>query len=295
MSTKACDAIPQEVFKPFIKLAAKRGQFWVDMFELCNALGLRNIEARELRSEQVDLERGIVTLNDSKQTRAYITKSANKAVDASWLIEGRKWLRANINDPMASLIVRLPTDTAQLSNLAQEYSLLDEFTEARESHYKSAIDEARAKASKSAPKGRTVDISRMVRVITILSKRIDLYGGLCGYLFPSCELKSNRATEFAPVSRQAVYRVISSIRESLEHMGRKVKEAITGVRFGLHSLRKSAVQRVASVMNDLLSASLWVGHGNGAGDIATTQRYLNKSARRMSEINDKLAAMHNGL
>ena len=35
-----------------------------------------------------------------------------------------------------------------------------------------------------------------------------------------------------------------------------------------------------------------IGHGNGDGDLATTQNYLNKSQKRLDEINDKLAEMY---
>jgi hypothetical protein len=49
------------------------------------------------------------------------------------------------------------------------------------------------------------------------------------------------------------------------------------------------VQRVAEVMGDVLAASIWVGHGNGSGDLSTTQNYLNKSQRRINEINEKLS------
>lgn len=291
--TKSVDAIPAEIQNKFLSLAKKKSQFWHDMFFVCSELGLRNIECRELSVSDVDLNKGVVTLSDSKQVRAYITKTANKAVDSSWLIEGRKWLRANIDDPMVSLIVRLPTDTAQLANLATEYDLLEQFTKARESHHSASIDEARAMASKTAPKGRVIDISRMMKVKSILSKRVEKYSELGGYLFPSCELNSNRAkgNGFAPVSRQAVYRTVTILREELESIGGMFKRALDGIRLGLHSCRKAAVQRVAEVMDDVLAASIWIGHGNGSGDLSTTQNYLNKSQRRMNEISEKLAAM----
>jgi L-aminopeptidase/D-esterase-like protein len=75
----------------------------------------------------------------------------------------------------------------------------------------------------------------------------------------------------------------------VESISNKFREALRGIRTGLHSFRKSAVQRVAEVMGDVLAASIWVGHGNGSGDLSTTQNYLNKSQRRMDEINEKLS------
>ncbi len=287
MTTRAVDAIPAELQKHFLKSAYDKAKFWGDLFTLCNELGMRNSETRELKAENVDLNKGIVILSDSKQVRAYITKTTNKLIDTQWLIEGRKWLRNHIDDPMVSIIVRLPTDTKQLANLAQEYDLLDEFNKARDSHHKASLSAARAMASKTAPKGRVIDFSRNQKVKNILTKRISKYGDFCEYLFPCCELSSNRAkgNGYTPVSRQSVYNVIKSLRSKLESMSNKFKEALKGIRTGLHSFRKSAVQRVAELMGDVLAASLWVGHA----DIAVTTAYLNKSQRRMDEINDKLA------
>ena len=283
--TLAVDAIPQEVQKAFLKEAYSINSFWGDIFTLCNELGLRNIEAREMVADNVCLKTGILTLSDSKQVRAYITKTANKAIDSEWLIEGRKWLRNHIDDPMVSIIVRLPTDTKQLANLAQEYDLLDDFNKARDSHHKASLSAARAMASKTAPKGRVIDFSRNQKVKNILSKRVAKYGEICEYLFPVNELGSNRANKFEPVSRQTVNRTIAAVREKVESISNKFRQALKGIRTGLHSFRKTAVQRVAEVMGDVLAASIWVGHA----DIAVTTAYLNKSQRRMDEINDKLA------
>lgn len=293
MTTRAVDAVPAEVQKQFLKSAYDKAKFWGDMFTLCNELGLRNIEARQLKAENVDLNRGIVTLSDSKQVRAYITKTTNKVIDAQWLTCGRKWLRTNINDPMASVIAALPTDTKQLANLAAEYDLTEDYEKARLAHYEGVKAEAKAKAQKTAPKGREIDFSRNQKVKNILTKRISKYGDFCEYLFPCCELSSNRAkgNGYTPVSRQSVYNVIKSLRAKLESMSNKFKEALKGIRTGLHSFRKSAVQRVAEVMGDVLAASIWVGHGNGSGDLSTTQNYLNKSQKRMDEINERLANM----
>lgn len=290
--TKAVDAVPVKLQAQFIKLMSDKAKFWGDMMTLCSEFGLRNIECRELRADHVDLNKGILTLSDSKQVRAYITKQANKIVDDQWLKDGRKWLRNNVDDSNISLIVRIAHDTKGLENLADEYDLLEEFRIARESHYKANIDPARAVASKTAPKGRVIDFSRMDKAKRILKARIEQYGELCGWLFPRCELKSNRATGYEPVSRQAVYRMITIVREQMETMGGVFARALEGIRLGLHSCRKSCVQRVVDVMDgDILAASIFIGHGNGSGDLATTQNYLNKSKQRMNEITMKLAQM----
>ena len=294
MTTRAVDAVPAELQKHFLKSAYDKAKFWGDMFTLCNELGLRNVEARQLKAENVDLNKGIMILSDSKQVRAYITKTTNKLIDTQWLTCGRKWLRTNINDPMASVIAALPTDTKQLANLAAEYDLTEDYEKARLAHSESVREDFKAKAQKTAPKGREIDFSRNQKVKNILTKRISKYGDLCGYLFPCCELSSNRAkgNGYTPVSRQSVYNVIKSLRSKLESMSNKFKEALKGIRTGLHSFRKCFVQRVFDVMGgDILAASIAVGHGNGAGSIATTQNYLNKSQRRMDEINERLASM----
>ncbi|NRF16287.1 hypothetical protein [Vibrio coralliilyticus] len=54
--------------------------------------------------------------------------------------------------------------------------------------------------------------------------------------------------------------------------------------------RNRSHQRVANAL-DIMSASLFIGHGNGSGDIATTQRYLDRSERRLTEISQKLVDM----
>lgn len=288
MTFKAVDAVPAELQKKFISAAYKRGKFWGDMFELCSAFGLRNVEARELRVEHVNLKKGIVTLSDSKQVRSHITKAANKAIDKAWLIEGRKYLRSAIGGELAPLLVRMAIDTKQLEALADEYDLTDDYRRAKDAHYHANIEQARIDAAKSAPKGRIIDFSKFTKAKRILEKRIALYGELGGYLFPRCELNANRAQGFEPVSRQAVYKTVQAVREALESISLSVCEALKGIRLGLHSCRKTAVQKVANAI-DMMAASLWIGHGNGSGDIATTQKYLDRSEKRINEINERLA------
>ncbi len=80
-----------------------------------------------------------------------------------------------------------------------------------------------------------------------------------------------------------VYHVCCQLRDGL---AKKLK----GIRVGLHSCRKFAVQRVVSVTRDVFTASVWVGHGNGRGNLAMTEHYLNRSVRRQHQVNKRLGA-----
>ncbi|WP_367971728.1 hypothetical protein RJD38_22180 (plasmid) [Vibrio scophthalmi] len=288
MKSLSVDAIPQELEKSFMHEASLLGSFWHDMFQLCLTFGLRNSEARELQASHIDLKSNTIILTDSKQLRSHVTKATNKMIDTSWLTEGRKFLRAAINNDLAPLLVRMCTDLNQLEALADEYDLLIEYKKARQQHRESNLKNYQSLALKNAPKARRVDFSRYPAIKKMLQVRCDKYENLGGFLFPACELKSNRASSFSPVTRQSVYRVIIVIKNKLETKANKFKELLEGIRLGLHSARKSAVQRIANAL-DIMSASLFIGHGNGSGDIATTQRYLDRSEKRLIEISRKLA------
>ncbi|TOO83620.1 hypothetical protein, partial [Vibrio parahaemolyticus] len=97
------------------------------------------------------------------------------------------------------------------------------------------------------------------------------------------ELGHARSIGDKPVSRQMVYHICCQLREALA-----VK--LKGIRVGLHSCRKFAVQRVVSVTRDVFTASVWVGHGNGRGNLAMTEHYLNRSVRRQHQVNKRLGA-----
>lgn len=287
---KASDAIPVEVHAKYMELMKLEGKFWHDMSRLCLDFGLRNIEARELKASDIDLKQCTITLTDSKQVRAYVTKSSNRALDTQWLIEGRRLLRELIGGDLAPLLVRMAQDTKQLAALAIEYGLYDEYEQARLEHYAANIEQARAVAMKQAPKGRVIAFGNYKESRRIITARVEKYGHLCDYLFPACELGSNRANSFEPVTRQSAHRVIKRVTEAIKASGTRFKAALNMVRIGLHSARKAACQKVANAF-DVLTASVWLGHGNGIGDISTTQRYLDRSERKMHDISKRLATM----
>ncbi|MGR5070445.1 hypothetical protein [Vibrio alfacsensis] len=291
MTTKAVDSIPTQLHKPYLKAMKDRGLFWYEMTKLCLDFGMRNVEARELKADHIDLDNCVITLSDSKQVRAYVTKQANKQLDKQWLIEGRKLLRGLIGGELAPLLVRMATTTDQLEALAEEYEFLHQYTQARESYFKANIDTARATALKTAPKGRKIDFSGYPEAKRIILMRASKYKGLGGYLFPVCELAGNRAKAkgFEPVSRQSVYRVIKEVEAAIKSTSNKFREALKGVRLGLHSARKSAVQKVANTI-DLMAASLWIGHASQA----QTSAYLDRSERRINDITERLAQLNEG-
>lgn len=288
--SQAADAIPAEIQSKFMSLIKEKGEFWHDMFQLCALHGLRNSEARNMVASEVDLNLCTITLSNSKGQKSFVTKEANKAVDSDWLKHGRKWLRNNVEDNNISLIVRIAQDTKQLEALADEYDLLNEFMQAREAHYKLNIDEQRAIALKSAPSGRVVDFSRCIKTKRILTKRVNRTVSTGSeFLFPANELAGNRAKAkaYEPVTRQAAYRVMKTVREEIVQLGNKFKNALKGIRASLHSWRKAKVQQVAEVMGDITAASLYIGHS----DTAVTHKYLNRSEKRINEINQALSKL----
>ncbi|KIF52726.1 tyrosine-type recombinase/integrase [Vibrio owensii] len=287
--TQAVDAIPETLMPRFLQLAKDIHLFWYDMFLLSATFGLRNIECRELKLSQIDLKNKTITLNDTKTGRANLTKKVNRKLEQQWVSQGRHWLRKRINDNNASLIVRLVSSPEELAILAEEYQLKSEYSKAKEKYYAKEEPILRAQLEGLVTQSRRIDFSSFCDVETMLQRRVQCYQG-CKYLFPRGELQKNahNKEKDRPLSRQSVYNVLQKIRV-------KLADKMKGIRLGLHSCRKFAVQKVAHLMKDTFAASVWVGHGNGKGNLAMTERYLNRSKLRYEEINIKLSqACHFG-
>ena len=283
IKTQAVDAIPEVLMPRFLQLAKDIHLFWHDMFLLSATFGLRNIECRELKVSQIDLKNKIITLNDTKTHRANLTKKVNRKLEQQWVSQGRNWLRKRINDNNASLIVRLASSSAELAILAEEYQLKNEYSKAKEKYYANEELILRARLSKTVSQSRQIDFSSFRDIETMLRRRVRNYQGN-RYLFPRGELQKNahNKEKDLPLSRQSVYNVIQKIRA-------KLAVKMKGIRLGLHSCRKFAVQKVAHLMRDTFAASVWIGHGNGKGNLTMTERYLNRSKQRYEEINIKLS------
>ncbi|TOM64760.1 hypothetical protein CGH67_24275 [Vibrio parahaemolyticus] len=282
--TRTMDAIPANTMRDFLHAAKARGRFWYDMFYLCAALGLRNSECRELKRGHIDWTTQTLHLRDSKGGRAFITRRANQRFDAHWLSIGRRWLREHARDKHISLIVRLVSSSAGLMELAEEYGFESEFALFYQQYRAQHLPRFRQEAEKDAPAGRTLDLSLYPKARDLLKRRDEqaqARGWTC--LFAREELRHARAVGDKPVSRQMVYHVCCQLREGLAN---KLK----GIRIGLHSCRKFAVQRVVSLTRDVFTASVWVGHGNGRGNLAMTEHYLNRSMRRQTQVSKRLGA-----
>ncbi|TOM95270.1 hypothetical protein CGH67_26840 [Vibrio parahaemolyticus] len=282
--SRTMDAIPANTMRDFLQAAKARGQFWYDMFYLCAALGLRNSECRELKRGHIHWQSQTLHLDDSKGTRAFITRRANQRFESHWLSIGRRWLREHVRDKHISLIVRLVSSSAGLMELAEEYGLKSEFSLFAQQYRARHLPRFRAEAEKHAPSGRVIDLSLYPKALDLLKKREE-QAKTQGWrhLFARGELGHARSIGDKPVSRQMVYHICCQLREALA-----VK--LKGIRVGLHSCRKFAVQRVVSVTRDVFTASVWVGHGNGRGNLAMTEHYLNRSVRRQHQVNKRLGA-----
>ncbi len=292
--TRAVDALPTECTAKYLSLMNAKGEFWHDLSKLTLDFGLRSEESRNLKACEINLAAKTITLSTSKQVKSYITKTANKAVSESWITQAQIFLydiAIAKGDQIRAISCDLLESETSLSKLAIKLRVETEYAEAKAKHYADNIEEQRAIASKTAPKGRVIDYSRYKAASRIIEKRMAKCEATGGeFLFPANELNGSRAKAkgFDPVSRQAVYRAVLEVKEQLVASSKKLSKSLQGVRIGLSSLRKAAIQKVLAVTGDILAASIWCGHGNGSGDIATTQRYLDKSEKRMNEITDQL-------
>jgi len=281
--TLAVDAVPESLMPRFLQKAKEIHDLWHDMFLLCATFGLRNIECRELKVSQIDLKRKVLTLYQTKSEKANVTKNVNKQLDKQWIAQGRHWLRKNIYDNNAALIVRLANSTEELAMLAQEYQLGSRYQKAKDAYYRRETPLLIARYQTQQSPSRRIDFSAFSDIEAMLHRRVCRHKK-GGFLFPREELKKKQRDnqETHPLSRQSVYNVLQKIRTQL---GAQLK----GIRIGLHSCRKFAVQKVASLMKDTFAASVWIGHGKGRGNLSMTERYLNRSAHRYNEINLKLS------
>ncbi|EJG1885653.1 hypothetical protein BS049_RS23270 [Vibrio parahaemolyticus] len=164
------------------------------MFYLCATLGLRNSECRELKNGHIDWATQTLHLRDSKGTRAFITRRANQHFEAHWLAVGRRWLRENIRDKHISLIVRMAHFSQWLNELAEEYGVLDAFSEFYKQYRDDVLPRFRLEAQKQAPKGRRIDLSLYPKALSILRCRHQHALERDGeYLFARCELGRGKA------------------------------------------------------------------------------------------------------
>ncbi|WP_372385217.1 hypothetical protein AB8613_23985 [Vibrio sp. BS-M-Sm-2] len=280
----AVDAIPEKLMPEFLKQAKIINSFWYDMFLLCSTFGLRNIECREMKCAQIDFENKVLILTNTKSQKSRITKKVNQHVRKLWLTKGRCWLQRRITDPNAMLIVRLASSLDDLAILAEEFHVIEAYTQAKKSFFSREEKIYRESFHLNCDDTvRVIDFSGFPHIEQMLRRRYERYQSRF-YLFPRDELQRPQHFQDGdkPLSRQSVYNV-------LQKMKIRLKDKLRGVRIGLHSCRKLAVQRVAYLMKDTFAASIWVGHGNGKGDLSVTQRYLDCSRRRCQEINLKLS------
>ena len=289
------DQLPAEVLHHFMveaKNLKSDNTFWPDMFKLATDLGLRMAEARELTADMFDPETNVLTLNGAKQQKAHITKEANKALEADWITKGRNLVFTTLvegGEPrlLASVAVDSIDTHKALQRIGERLAIdvdtpRKEFIAENKDAYRAAAEK------KDLPPPRPIDLSPFPESVSILKKRVRKYADFCGYLFPAAELGSNRAGEWKPVSRQSIKRVIDKIHERLLKINKTIREALNGIRLGLSSLRKHAIQRVLGELGDMEETSKWVHHGNGEGSIQTTSNYLDRSLQKSKRVLKKL-------
>ncbi|EHK2925020.1 hypothetical protein J7Y46_004932 [Vibrio parahaemolyticus] len=47
---------------------------------------------------------------------------------------------------------------------------------------------------------------------------------------------------------------------------------------------------MVNLTRDVFTASVWVGHGNGRGNLSMTEHYLNRSAQHQRQVSKRLGA-----
>lgn len=289
--SKASDALPESLMVQFLELAQNKARFWRDMFEIQHTFALRNIEVRELHASSIDFEREEISFCDDKAVRSFVTRRANKLILEAWLPQGRKLLREQMQSiEFAPLLCRMATNSEQLRELALEYNLQDLYDKAYNDFREAKLEMCRDKAQKSAPLGRTISFAKHPRIKAILKSRFEKYG--VNFLFPALELGTSRSKSSGmnPCSRQTVFRCVRDLRLALETLSTKAKTLLTGIKTGLHSFRKTGLQRVYELAKkDIQTASHWIGHKS----LAVTEKYLNRSKNRVAEIDLVLASRLN--
>jgi len=290
----ASDSIPENLKGMYLGAMRNIHKCYFEMSVLCLAFGLRNIEARELKIQEIDLSEQSILLSDSKQIRSFLTKSTNLALKIAWIPHGQALLHDiaiergdHARAGAADYLGDKDGNDHGLENLAVKLGVLEQYQMKRESFQNANYYEFKTKmlSHKDLPKGRKILFSKFPHAREIIKKRYQkaLENGT-EYLFTSSELThSNRAvgSGFICISRQSFYRTVMKARKMIENSGKKFKKMLNKRRLGLHSCRKTALQReVRANGGDLNRASLWIGHGS----TAMTSQYLEKSEKTRESL-----------
>ena len=290
--TRACDAIPIQLIPRYFELMREKNIFWYEMHLITISFGLRNCEARTLTTSDVNIRKKLITLKNEKQVITWVKKMARKSLNERLITTMQMFLHKEAmkqEDHSRLLLSDLLSTEKSLMILAHKLDCVSKIKILKKEYFKKNMPKQveKFRKSKLRPSGRVIDISEHKKVLKILKRRIR-WAQKAGsrFLFNSSELGSNRSQSFTqtPVTRQSVYYILRDVSQKLSDENPSFKKQLSEITLGLHSLRKRVVQNIANKY-DLFSASVWIGHGGGKGDIKTTQRYLNKSYEQELIIN----------
>lgn len=289
-----------ESLNQFRELAKQEGEFWYHLFEVQLATGLRSIDVRELTWCSVDLEKGSITVHESKQTKAKLTKATNKNLQNSALPKLKQHLRTLAvqtgNDDLKTVVL-----AASSLEMALEFAAImgvDE--EAREwlnRYYnanRSQVQQEIIKSGSAKHKARIIDISGNKTVMKILKFRNEKYGVRSELVFSGLTLNSNRSSDDKPVTRQSVYRIMQKLQTKLEQwresLSQAARERFQAIRLGCHTLRKSAATALYRASKDIALVSKWIGHSNPA----VTMAYIGLDQQSIQDADCKLSELLGG-
>jgi integrase len=281
MTTRARTPIADtQSLAKFDELIAERGQFWSDLFQIQKATGLRNIDVRNLTWDSINWDTMQLTIVESKQSTAKLTKAVNKRLAALWLDE----LEIIVQDAAEAegkqrYIYQsdIAETETQFLKIAKRLGIESEIADQKESFYSDnepSIKEEIIRSGVAKHQARVIDLSRNKKAVAILNSRKGKYGKRSDLVFSVLTLQSNRASEDKPVTRQACYKVMQEIQGKLEawriSLSQRTGAVFQAIRLGCHTMRKSAATALYKATKDIALVSKWIGHS----DPSTTVRYI---------------------
>ncbi|MDN2481653.1 tyrosine-type recombinase/integrase [Vibrio agarivorans] len=284
----------------FRELAKQEGEFWHHLFEVQLATGLRSIDVREMTWCSVDLEKGLVTIHESKQTKAKLTKATNKKLQTSALPKLKQYLRAIAvetgNDDLKTVVL-----AASSLEMALEFAAImgadDKASQWLNEYYeqnRAQVQQEIIKSGSAKHKARIIDISGNKTAMDILKLRHEKYGVRSELVFSTLTLNSNRSSDDKPVTRQSVYRIMQKLQNKLEQwresLSKAARERLQSLRLGCHTLRKSAATALYRASKDIALVSKWIGHSNPA----VTMAYIGLDQQSIQDADCQLSQLLEG-
>lgn len=288
MTCKTVDSASVQTIEKIIEQSYLDSNFWGDMFAITFDLGLRNAEARELRINQIDMRKGLLTLTECKSSRSARTKWVNQQIRDKWLVEGKLWLMQNVRSDALYFV----NDIETLRAIAKHNNIEADYQERYEMFANSVRSEIEQEYT--SKNHRVLSIHHTDRVHDIITRRVDKYSAFKnfgGLLFPRCELGRPSGPGYEFVSMRGAQKALRRHVNAAKIAHKDVENELQSIRFGLHSFRKGYARIIYDESLDIHLTSVALHHGHGQGAASMTQKYLKGSSQLGSELHTKLSAL----